>query len=72
MRMSPTKQLETTEQVVAAMGDMRRMRILEILTERQASVKELSEIIHESPLLERCRSPPNGEVGLPVTLRRHS
>lgn len=47
--MSPTKQLETTEQVVAAMGDVRRMRILEILTERQASVKELSEIIHESP-----------------------
>lgn len=47
--MSPTKQLETTEQVVAAMGDLRRMRILEILTERQASVKELSEIIHESP-----------------------
>jgi predicted transcriptional regulator len=47
--MSPTKQLETTEQVVAAMGDLRRMRILEILTERQASVKELSELIHESP-----------------------
>ncbi|MCE5240809.1 winged helix-turn-helix domain-containing protein [bacterium] len=47
--MSPTKQLETTEQVVAAMGDVRRMRILEILTERQASVKELSEMIHESP-----------------------
>jgi predicted transcriptional regulator len=41
--------LETTEQVVAAMGDLRRMRILEILTERQASVKELSELIHESP-----------------------
>jgi len=49
MQMSPTKQLETTEQVVAAMGDLRRMRILEILTERQASVKELSELIHESP-----------------------
>jgi len=49
VKMSPTKQLETTEQVVAAMGDMRRMRILEILTERQASVKELSALIHESP-----------------------
>lgn len=49
MQMSPTKRLETTEQVVAAMGDLRRMRILEILTERQASVKELSELIHESP-----------------------
>jgi DNA-binding transcriptional ArsR family regulator len=47
--MSLTKQLETTEQVAAAMGDLRRMRILEILTERQASVKELAELIHESP-----------------------
>lgn len=47
--MSPTKQLETTEQVVAAMGDMRRMRLLEVLTEQQASVKELAAMIHESP-----------------------
>lgn len=47
--MKQTQELQTTEQVVAAMGDLRRMRILEILTERQASVKELAELIHESP-----------------------
>lgn len=47
--MSPTKQLETTEQVVAALGDLRRMKILEILTERQASVKELALVLQESP-----------------------
>lgn len=47
--MSPTKRLETAEQVTAALGDLRRMRILEILVERQASVKELAREINESP-----------------------
>jgi DNA-binding transcriptional ArsR family regulator len=47
--MSPTKQLETSEQVVAALGDLRRMKILEVLTERAATVKELAEILRESP-----------------------
>lgn len=47
--MSPTKRIETPEQLFAMMGDLRRMRILEILTERQASVKELATLIKESP-----------------------
>jgi len=47
--MSQTKRIETAEQLFAVMGDLRRMRILEILTERQASAKELATLIQESP-----------------------
>jgi DNA-binding transcriptional ArsR family regulator len=47
--MTPTRDITTPEEMVAILGDVRRTRILQILTEQQASVKELSEMIGETP-----------------------
>ena len=47
--MSPTRELTTPEEMIAILGDPRRMRILEILVREQASVKQLAEMIQESP-----------------------
>jgi DNA-binding transcriptional ArsR family regulator len=47
--MAPTRDVTTPEEFVAILGDPRRTRILEILTGQQASVKELSEMIGETP-----------------------
>jgi DNA-binding transcriptional ArsR family regulator len=47
--MGPVHELATSEEFMAAMGDPRRMRILEILTHQQASATELARVIAESP-----------------------
>ena len=47
--MPPTRELRSPEEMIAILGDARRMRILEILTREQASVKQLAEMIQESP-----------------------
>ena len=47
--MAPTRDVTTPEEMVAILGDVRRTRILQILTEQQASVKELAEMIGETP-----------------------
>jgi DNA-binding transcriptional ArsR family regulator len=47
--MTPTRELKSPEEMIAILGDPRRMRILEILVREQASVKQLAEMIQESP-----------------------
>jgi len=47
--MSPTHEIKTAQEFMAAIGDPRRMRILEILTQQQASATEMAKMIEESP-----------------------
>ena len=62
--MSPTQPIETPEQLIAILGDPRRMRILEILTKQQASVKDLAVMIHETPQATHYHTKQLEKVGL--------
>ena len=47
--MKGSRPVNTAAELKAILGDLRRLRILEILTGQQASVKQLSEMIDETP-----------------------
>ena len=47
--MKGSRSVNTPAELKAILGDLRRLRILEIVTTRQASVKQLSEMIGETP-----------------------
>jgi len=62
--MSPTYEITTTQEFMAAMGDPRRMRILEILTKQQASATEIAKMIEESPQTTQYHVKVLEKVGL--------
>ena len=62
--MTPTREIQRQEELIAILGDFRRARILEILTQQQASVKELAQMIGESPQTTHYHTKYLERVGL--------
>jgi DNA-binding transcriptional ArsR family regulator len=68
--MSPTHEIKTAEELTAIYGDLRRARILELLTQEALSVKQLAKLINESPQTTHYHTKRLEEAGLIKVVRK--